>query len=114
MALAITLRYKDREYYNLISNGEVLTYGSHKKDNVQIPDTKEHLMMLRGGSDEVQIAVESPLRTAKSVLECNQIVTLCREPVVSLYLSKATGKLSKSVKLPYNGRITVGREKDKA
>lgn len=112
MALAITLRYKDREYYNLISNGEVLTYGSHKKDNVQIPDTKEHLMMLRGGSDEVQIAVESPLRTAKSVLECNQIVTLCREPVVSLYLSKATGKLSKSVKLPYNGRITVGREKD--
>ena len=112
MALAITLRYKDREYYNLISNGEELTYGSHKKDNVQIPDAKEHLMMLRGSSDEVQIGVELPLRTAKSVLECNQIAMLCREPVVSLYVSKATGKLSKSVELPYNGRITVGREKD--
>ena len=112
MALAVTFRYKEREYYHVISSGEELTFGCHKKDTIQIPESKEHLLWLKGMPDEVQAVAMQPLRLPASVLPCNQMIVLGRDFEALIYISKSTGRGGKSVNLPYNGRITVGRGHD--
>ena len=112
MALAVTFRYKEREYYHVISSGEELTFGCHKKDTIQIPESKEHLLWLKGMPDEVQAVAMQPLRLPASVLPCNQMIVLSRDFEALIYISKSTGRGGKSVNLPYNGRITVGRGHD--
>ena len=44
MALAICFRYRSREYYEELESGDELSFGSHKKDQIKIPDSKDHML----------------------------------------------------------------------
>lgn len=111
MALAVCFRYKEREYYKELQNGENVYFGCHKNDQIQIPGSREHLLWLQAGADDMQARATSPLRLSAPILECNQLTVLNGELGAVLYVSRVMGS-SKSVNLPYNGRITVGRAKD--
>ncbi len=112
MALAVCFRFKEREYYKELSAGEEVSFGCHKKDQIQIPDSGEHLLWLKALSDEMQAAAAAPLELPSSVLECNEMIGLHREMGALLYISRVTGQSRKHVDLPYHGQITVGRARD--
>ncbi|MBS6194524.1 MAG: type VII secretion protein EssC [Clostridiales bacterium] len=112
MALAVCFRYKEREYYKELGIGEEISFGCHKKDHVQIPNTKEHMLWLKGNSDDLAAAAVWPLHLRSPRIECNEINILNQEMGSLLYVSRTVRRSSKGINLPYNGRITVGRSND--
>ena len=112
MALAICFRYRSREYYEELESGDELSFGSHKKDQIKIPDSKDHMLWMKANSDDLQIKTVEPLRAPASIVECNEITVLNKDMDAILYVSRVIGRSSKSINLPYNGRITVGRAGD--
>ena len=53
MAIAVAFRFREREYYQELNTGDELLMGCHKKDTVQIPNSKEHLLIMKNVGDEV-------------------------------------------------------------
>lgn len=112
MALAICFRYGMREYYAEINPGEELSFGCHKKDQIQIPGSKEHLLILKGNSDNLQATAALPLHLSSPVVECNKLTVLNPGIGSILYISRVIKRSDKSINFPYNGKITVGRSTD--
>ena len=61
MAIAVAFRFREREYYQELNTGDELLMGCHKKDTVQIPNSKEHLLIMKNVGDEVKAAAAEPL-----------------------------------------------------
>ena len=61
MLFTAAFRYKGREYYVELPEGKEVSFGSHKKDQIQIPDRRSHMLWLRAKNDNVQIAAQAPL-----------------------------------------------------
>ena len=57
MAIAVAFRFREREYYQELNTGDELLMGCHKKDTVQIPNSKEHLLIMKNVGDEVSRCV---------------------------------------------------------
>lgn len=112
MALAVTFRYKDREYYKELVEGEEISFGTHKKDIIQIPGSKEHILRLKAMVDEVRAVAETPLSLPTAILPCNEMIVLNRTLEATIYISRVIGRGRRHVNLPYQGRIIVGRSKD--
>lgn len=112
MALAVTFRYGKREYYKELSEGEELSFGCHKKDTIQIPELKAHMLFLRATADEVYAVAEAPFYLPSRMLPCNELIVLSGTVEAAVYITRVIRRGSKSVNLPYHGRITVGRRKD--
>lgn len=112
MALAVVFRFREREYYKELSNGEEVSFGCHKKDTIQIPQSKEHMLWLKAMSDEVQAAADAPLNLHSGILPCNELIVLSRTMEATIYISRVRGRGMQSVTLPYRGRVTVGRHPD--
>lgn len=109
MALAIAFRYQEREYYKELSSGEEVTFGSHKKDKIQIPNSVEHMLWIREMADEVKIVSADPLNKADRNYPCNELISLSDSMEATVYITRVTGRSRRCVDLPYQGRITVGR-----
>ena len=60
MAIAVAFRFREREYYQELNTGDELLMGCHKKDTVQIPNSKEHLLIMKNVGDEVKAAAAEP------------------------------------------------------
>ena len=112
MAIAVAFRFREREYYQELNTGDELLMGCHKKDTVQIPNSKEHLLIMKNVGDEVKAAAAEPLRLPGSLLACNELMVLSRSVEATLYLSRVIPRSAKAVNLPYNGSIRVGRHPD--
>ena len=112
MAIAVAFRFREREYYQELNTGDELLMGCHKKDTVQIPNSKEHLLIMKNVGDEVKAAAAEPLRLPGSLLSCNELMVLSRSVEATLYLSRVIPRSAKAVNLPYNGSIRVGRHPD--
>ena len=112
MAIAVAFRFREREYYQELNTGDELLMGCHKKDTVQIPNSKEHLLIMKNVGDEVKAAAAEPLRLPSSLLSCNELMVLSRSVEATLYLSRVIPRSAKAVNLPYNGSIRVGRHPD--
>lgn len=109
MPFAVAFRYREREYYTEITGDKEVSFGCHKKDMIQVPASKEHLMLLRPSAGEVLAFTQPPLSLPSRTVPLNELVSLSRENGAALYVSRITGKSNMSVNLPYNGRITCGR-----
>lgn len=112
MAIAVAFRFREREYYQELNTGDELLMGCHKKDTVQIPNSKEHLLIMKNVGDEVKAAAAEPLHLPSSLLSCNELMVLSRSVEATLYLSRVIPRSAKAVNLPYNGSIRVGRHPD--
>ncbi|MFR3320586.1 MAG: hypothetical protein ACLTSZ_04690 [Lachnospiraceae bacterium] len=88
MAIAVAFRFREREYYQELNTGDELLMGCHKKDTVQIPNSKEHLLIMKNVGDEVKAAAAEPLRLPSSLLSCNELMVLSRSVEATLYLSE--------------------------
>lgn len=115
MALAVCFRYKEREYYKELQTGDEVCFGCHKNDQVQIPDSKEHLLWMKAGADEVQVRGDASLTEIfgkTGSIECNRLVSLNNSGTAKIYITRIIARSNKSINLPYNGRIAVGRADD--
>lgn len=108
MALSMAFRYRDREYYTELAENTVITFGSHKTDMIQISGSKDHLLMLKYMNGKLTaVMADMPER----IIETNKIEVLNKEEKSLLYASRLIGTTASFV-LPYQGRLTFGREDD--
>ena len=106
MSFVAAFRYKEREYYAVLSNETEVSFGCHKKDHVQIPESKDHLLCLRASEGKITASMKNPLSFPSSTITLNELITLNRDTGDSLYVSRITGKSEQFLNLPYAGRIT--------
>ena len=111
MNYAAVFQFRDREYY-IDHLSKQVTFGTHNKDSIQIPDTSDHMLVLGSSQDPLAVSSREPLFLMDSRLPVNEIFTLSEDRQARIYVSQITGKDRTVLELPYNGRITCGRRSD--
>lgn len=109
MTYSVAFHFRGNQYYTELEEGSSITFGSHKKDDVQIPDSGDHLLKLRLSGGIVSAVTKEPLLNNSFTVTLNEIKSISREYNASLYVSRFVGKSPHSVDLPYSGSIMVGR-----
>ena len=112
MFYPVAFRYEDREYYGELTPGKELKFGSHKHDEVQIPDSADHMISLRILKEEVVAEIRSPLDPAKIKLEFDTIHDLGGEENASIMISRLCGEDIQTVDLPYSCQMICGRDRN--
>lgn len=112
MEYTVAFRFQETEYYKVIEEGETITFGSHKKDDISVPDSGEHFIKLRVSDSEVSLVTHAPLSSDHRSLSLNEIHVVSRQYDSYIYISRVSGKSLTSVNLPYSGSILIGRSPD--
>ncbi len=112
MQAAVSFQFNNHDYYTLISDGESISFGTHKKDSVKVPGSNDHMLFLQMQDGTVTVRSQGQIPSISKTVIYNEIQILCRNPLAILYVSRITGRLSESVDLPYDGTISVGRQPD--
>ena len=107
MPLSIAFRLDHHEYYTELANGQSVTFGTHKKDDIQIPNSAPHYLEIRSVGDQIFAKFAGNER----VIQPNYITALDKERGAVLYVSVITGHTA-SLTLPYQGKLTCGRRTD--
>ncbi len=110
MLFSVAFRYMGREYYVELKEGMEVSFGKHKKDQIQIPNAEEHMLWLRANADKVMIAVQRPLSAPGSSVALNELMCLSKELDAVLYVSRISGRSGQSLELPYSGQLLCGRK----
>ena len=110
MSYAVAFRFKGAEYYAELTTE--VSFGTHKTDQIQIPGTSEHMLVITMNGGRVSVSAKLPLRLPAEGLTLNQIENLSENPQARLYISRVCGKDPQKISLPYNGKVTCGRAKD--
>lgn len=112
MEYTVAFRFQGIEYYKVVEEGESITFGSHKKDDISVPDSGEHFIKLRVSDGEVSLVTHAPLSSDHRSLSFNEIDVISRQYDSYIYVSRISGKSLTSVNLPYSGSIQIGRSPD--
>lgn len=131
MSYSVVLRYRGREYFTLLDNPGDVTFGTHKKDDIQVSGSADHLMALKAtaGSDRIDVKCKAPLATSRLAVTLNELTYIpidTTSPLgeipdtavddtfstAQLYISRICGEDTVAVDLPYQGTISVGRASD--
>ena len=68
--LAFVLRYRDRVYYGELNNGQPVTFGSGKKDTVQIREMSEEQICIRGIGEQIAMQLRAPFLPRQENISC--------------------------------------------
>lgn len=112
MEYTVAFRFQGTEYYKVVEEGESITFGSHKKDDISVPDSGEHFIKLRVSEGEVSLVTHAPLSSDHRSLSFNEIHVISLQYDSYIYVSRISGKSLTSVNLPYSGSILIGRSPD--
>lgn len=108
MKIAAAFRFGNKEYYTVINDNEEMTFGTHKKDKINVPETDRHFLIIKNGYERITYSFsDGPTVTA----ELNKIIVLDQARGIILYLSRVIQD-SYVLEIPYQGRFSCGRAPD--
>lgn len=113
MSYLISLQHGDRIYHSSITYGESVTFGSHKKDTVAVPEfspSQVNITLKKNNSFEAQ--AKKPFDFFSENLPTDSIVALDYATRTALYICSNAKKDVRTVKLPFNAIIKIGRGKE--
>lgn len=113
MKYTAALRIGPKEYYAELDEGKEITFGSHKKDDIKVAGHADHLLKLKVRDSGAACTYRKDGRTTEFDLKFESIKGIDRENGVYIYVSRLSGTCSEELVLPYSGRITAGRSKDR-
>lgn len=113
MKYTVALRIDTKEYYGEFEEGQELSFGSHKKDDIKIPGHKiDHLIKLKSSGSSVTCVYRKDGKNTPFDLEYDRIRTIDADAGILLYVSRLSGTYKDELELPYSGQITVGRSRE--
>ena len=107
--LAFALRYRDRIYCRNIADGQQITFGSGKKDTVQIREMSEEQLCLRVSGDRITLQTRLPFLPRQETVPLGSVVRVDEASGTSLFFSRGTGVSRSTVTLPHDGVVRIGR-----
>lgn len=109
MDAVIAFLFEDRIYHIYMEEGQKVTVGSGKKDNIQIPELKTDQVTLKWKPKGVFLSSKAPYILANQVIEKDKITIINEEPLMAIYFSTDVGASEYQMKLPYNCTLRLGR-----
>lgn len=112
MVITIVLLHKDMLFQRQIELGQELSIGSHKKDDVFVPDFMPEQIRIRVKNNGIALYAKKAYNFERESLPMDTIISLDKMNGTAVYFSSMTSKLNKTIKLPYNCSLKFGRGKD--
>lgn len=107
--LAFALRYREHIYYRNITDGQQITFGSGKKDTLQIREMSEEQLSIRATGEQITVQTRPPFAFRQETVSLGSVVKVDETSGTSLFVSRATGIATDKLVLPYDGVIRIGR-----
>ncbi len=107
--IALSLQYKEKLFYCEIESSQKMTYGSGKKDTVQIHDMVENQIVVNAVKDILSVSATGPFRFSQSGTPVGKLISIDNATYTTLFSSRATGISKQRYKLPHNGIVKIGR-----
>lgn len=111
MTNVIVLLHKDCLYRYTLEGNDTISFGSHKRDTIHIPDFCSSQVVVSGSSSGVLLS-SAHYDISASRLPVDTIVELDKTEHTALFVSAATGQSPLSYRLEYNSVVRVGRNTD--
>ena len=109
MIITAVLLHNERLYSYSLQYGQELSFGSHKKDTVQIPEFSSNQIVLKWRQNGVSVDAGRAYNFEKDVVPLNTLIVLNNATKTVLFLSSDTSVSDKSIRLPYNCILKFGR-----
>ncbi|MGN0165886.1 MAG: type VII secretion protein EssC [Lachnospiraceae bacterium] len=109
MKIAVALKYNDRLYNTTIEQGQEISIGTHKKDNVQVPGFLTRQMVIKWKKNGISVNSKKPFVYENNSVPLDTLIFLDESGDTLIFFSTVSGKSEQTVKLPYNCKLKVGR-----
>ncbi len=98
-----------RLYSMALNEGDEISYGSHKKDTVQVAGFKPHQIRVDYRKKGILLDAKSAYNVFSNNVRTGEFIPLQR-PDTFMYFAHVPDDSSETYKLPYNGVVKVGRK----
>ena len=109
MTITAVLIYKNNLYRYLVKDGEDMTFGTGKKDTVQVPGFNAHQIKVTYKNNRVILDAKAVYNVSSDKVMMSEFVPLKR-PDTYMYFTVTPNTAAKTFKLPYNGHVKVGKK----
>ena len=107
--IGISLQYQNWNYYQELAEGQKLSFGTHKKDTVQVDGMVESQVEVTAGNNQLTVQVKPPFHCQTDAVSIGSLVPLESGSGARIFSCRVTGKARQTAALPYNGILRIGR-----
>lgn len=107
--LVFALRYRDRIYCRNLADGQQISFGSGKKDTVQLREMSEEQICIRAAGERLTVQTRPPFAARQDSVPLGVVVRIDEASGTSLFAGRATGTAAGTFALPYDGVVRIGR-----
>ena len=111
MSISFAVLYGNLLYNGKIEYGKEIKIGSHKKDDIYVKSMVNSQVVLKWKSSGIKLETKSPFFAKYNNVPLEQIIKLSPTEPAVIYLTESSGQSSKSIKIPYNCILHIGRKK---
>lgn len=109
MIVTIVLLHNDNMFQTTITPGKEVSIGSHKKDNLIVPEFAPQQICIKWKNDGISVNAQKAYGFEKDNIPLNTSIILNQETRTALFLSSETSDSSTRIRLPYNCILKFGR-----
>lgn len=107
--LAFTLKYKDRIFYQQLESAQKITFGSGKKDTIQMREMSEAQISISAFGEQITLQTRPPFAARQETVSLGSVTRVDEASGSSIFVSRATGIAAETFRLPYDGVVRIGR-----
>ncbi len=111
MIITIVLLHQDMLYYSKIESGQTVTFGSHKKDTIKVPDFSSEQISVKWKKSGLSINAKKAYSFEENMPKLDTILVLDKGTRTALFLSTLYSEEVPSYSLPYHASLKVGRDR---
>lgn len=112
MAAFAVLLHNDNAYCAILDTGQKLSFGTHKKDDVQVPGFGPAQVTLQSKTSGIFLDAGKAYQIRLNPAPMDSIILLNQDTRTALFLSSHTSQAQQTLRLPYNCSLAFGRKSE--
>ena len=112
MAAFAVLLHNDNAYSAILDTGQKLSFGTHKKDDVQVPGFGPAQVTLQSKTSGIFLDAGKAYQIRLNPAPMDSIILLNQDTRTALFLSSHTSQAQQTLRLPYNCSLAFGRKSE--
>lgn len=112
MTASVVLLHNDDIYHNILSDGQKLSFGTHKKDDVQVPGFGHGQISLWCRPGGILMDAGKVYKVKLDPAPMDRVILLDRDTKTALFISSLAARSNQTLRLPYDGILTFGRRRE--
>ncbi len=112
MTVTVVLLNQDMIYHTTLESDKTVTFGSHKKDTVQVPGFASEQITIKWKKNGIHVNAKKAYSFEKEMAPLDTMLVLDRVTRTALFLSSLTVDAGEKLTLPYQCVLRCGRASD--